>query len=142
LETAIHAAPTVEADAVPAFDRAKAAIPSARRLFTGTKPIEAGRPVLIGGPALGGNRLLRMFPEDGIFYLELASGSSEASRRHAAELLCGGRAECQVYGWRDAAVAPRTAQLDATARARLDFTFSRGLSPSAPARSSPPSATL
>jgi hypothetical protein len=116
-------------------DRA-VAIPEARRLAVA--PVPETPAAAIGARLPGGHRLLRMFPEEGLFYLELAPGSSDASRRRAAELLCGGRAACRVYGWHDASLAPHQPQLDAAARSALAFRFVR--TPPADRQSVPPSA--
>jgi len=102
-----------------------AAVPLARRLPQGP-PIGADQ----GMPApavsvVGGHRILRAFPEAGVFFLELAPGSTEASRRKVAERLCGGRPACHVYGWMSAAEAPKSVPLDPAARASLAFSFVR-----------------
>lgn len=100
-----------------------ATIPFARRLPIASHTDE---PVpVLGAPVLMGSRLLRMFPEQGVFFLELAPGSTDATRRKIAGLLCGGRSECHVYGWQSAAAAPKSAELDPAARAALAFSFAR-----------------
>lgn len=98
-------------------------IPSSRRLVT--TAVDEGNPtsVVIANAALEGSRLLRMFSDEGVFYLQLAPGSNGAGQRRIAELLCGGRTRCQVYGWRDAAFAPTTTHLSPASKAALAFRF-------------------
>lgn len=98
-------------------------IPLARRLSAPAADVPA-IPVVAAG-ALAGNRLLRMFPQDDVFFLELVGGTEERARRRVAEMLCGGRAACRVYGWHDAADAPSGSELDANARRTLAFTYIR-----------------
>lgn len=102
---------------------ASASIPEARRLIAPTA-VASATPV-IAAAALAGNRLLRMFPQDDVFYLHLAAGPEESARRRVAEMLCGGRPTCRVYGWHDAANAPSGSELDANARRTLAFTYVR-----------------
>jgi spore germination cell wall hydrolase CwlJ-like protein len=113
------AGPTVSmpADAI-------SSIPASRRLSAVQPAIEPAAPVLTA-EVLGGNRLLAMFPQEGVFYLELARGSSESGRRRVAELLCGGRSACRVYGWGDAAEAPRGPEFDASAQSKAAFAYVR-----------------
>jgi hypothetical protein len=101
----------------------KADIPLSRRLTTPLAET-SGTPV-IGEGVLAGNRLLRMFPQDGVFFMQLAEGASDSARRRVAEMLCGGRTTCRVYGWNNAAQAPGGSELDANARRSLAFTYVR-----------------
>lgn len=114
------------------------AIPNSRRLLGVDIGGELRQPLTSTAPALIGVRLLRMFPGEGVFYLQLMPGSTTAARKRVAEQLCGGRTECQVYGWWTADAAPKAAHLDATSRATLAFTFARHADTDA--RSRPPSA--
>jgi hypothetical protein len=100
-----------------------AGIPLSRRLVAAPTDVP-GTPVIAPG-ALGGNRLLRMFPAEDVFFLQLAAGTGESARRRVAEALCGGRPTCRVYGWHDAADAPIGSELDANARRSLAFTYVR-----------------
>jgi spore germination cell wall hydrolase CwlJ-like protein len=136
---AVAGAPKLAAQraAGPSSGKLGGVIPLERRLLPPAPLIEQQAPLLTS-PTLMGNRLLRMFPEQGVFFIELAPRASEATGRKAAALLCGGRVECTVYGWRNAAAAPQSARLDAAARASLAFSFVKA--PSARTRSTPPSA--
>jgi hypothetical protein len=102
-----------------------ALVPTSRRLEAAAKPNSRPIDAAIGTPALLGNRVLRMFPEDSVFYLQVVPGSKDATRRQVAEMLCGGRPQCRVYGWTDAQSAPATSQADPRSIARPDFTFIR-----------------
>ena len=109
----------------PTITEPGAVVPLARRLPQPLKTsTDQGVPTPIM-PVVGGNRIVRAFPELGVFFLELAPGATEASRRKVAERLCGGRPVCHVYGWMSAAQAPKTAQLDPAARTGLAFRFVR-----------------
>jgi hypothetical protein len=88
----------------------------------------ATAPVL-GSAVLAGSRLLRAFPDKGVFYIELATGASLSEWRRAATLLCGGRRECRVYGWPSAASTPATFPFDAGARRTLRFQFAPARAP-------------
>ncbi|MBB4857417.1 spore germination cell wall hydrolase CwlJ-like protein [Novosphingobium chloroacetimidivorans] len=82
------------------------AVPISRRLDAAwQRPAKAASAVM-GAPVVQGMRLLRMFPDKGAFYVELAPGSSEGTRRRSAQALCGGRDRCDVYGWSSAGEAP------------------------------------
>jgi spore germination cell wall hydrolase CwlJ-like protein len=100
------------------------AIPLSRRLVGEPTDEAQGTPV-IRSEALGGNRLLRMFPQDNVFHLQLAGSANESARRRIAERLCGGRPECRVYGWHDAMMAPNGPELTPSARRALAFTYVR-----------------
>lgn len=107
-------------------------IPASRRLIAPSSA-RSEASLVIGSAALGGNRLLRMFPQADVFHLQLIGPASQAARRRVAEALCGGRAQCRVYGWHDPASAPDGPELDAEAKRELAFSFVR--SPSVPVRS-------
>lgn len=113
-----------------------------RRLAAARRTAAAGGNLphspVIGPAALGGNHLLRAFPEEGVFFLALGPGSADATRRRAAEALCGGRVACRVYGFRDPGSVPMGPQLDAAARKYIAFTYVRR--PPADRRVLPPSA--
>jgi spore germination cell wall hydrolase CwlJ-like protein len=111
-------------------------VPEARRLSGGYR--DPQQPSFLSVPALQGVRLLRMFPDEGVFYLLLTPGSTVAAHKRAAEQLCGGRPECQVYGWWSADAVPRAAQLIAKSHVGAAFAFTRTVDPKA--RSRPPSA--
>jgi hypothetical protein len=122
-----------------AADLSRAAgIPAARRLSSLDVREEVRQSSIPSAPALQGARLLRMFPDEGIFYLQLTPGSTVTARKRAAEQLCGGRTECQVYGWWSADAIPQRPQLDAASRALLAFTFAKHAQTGV--RSQPPSA--
>lgn len=99
------------------------AIPASRRLALAPAADAVLLPRFADPPALDGNRVLRTFPSEGVFYLELAPGSSEQGRRRAAQLLCGGRTACRVYGWTRAGQAPDGLALSPSAQATVAFTF-------------------
>ncbi|VWX48640.1 cell wall hydrolase [Novosphingobium sp. 9U] len=83
-------------------------IPASRRLVL---PWQRPAPVaasLTAAPAVNGMKLLRMFPDTGAIFVELAAGANEATLRRSAQALCGGRAKCDVYGWHSASEAPPT----------------------------------
>lgn len=103
-----------------------AAIPISRRLAA--TAVEGGGDPVVGAPVLEGNRLLRMFPQESVFHLQLTGAPSERSRRRVAEMLCGGRPECRVYGWNHAADAPRSPDPNLNARRAPAFTYVRGAS--------------
>jgi hypothetical protein len=119
-------------------DAAKLGMPASRRLPGATKDEGRAATVVIAPAALEGNRILRMFPREGVFFLEVGPGSSDSARRRVAGHLCGGRAECRVYGWQDASSASATIELDRAATAKLAFQFVR--KPAADARAVPFSA--
>jgi spore germination cell wall hydrolase CwlJ-like protein len=132
-----HPHGAVQAPRDPGPDRA-AAIPKARRLLSLDVSEVGQHSSSPAAPALHGARLLRMFSEEGIFFLQLIPGPSVAARKRAAEQLCGGRSQCQVYGWWSAEAAPQSTQLDALSRASLAFSFVRRMDRNA--RLTPPSA--
>lgn len=114
------------------------AVPVSRRLVAGwQRPAKAAAPVT-NAPAIQGMRLLRMFPDEGVFYVELAAGSSVSTRRRAAQALCGGRAKCDVYGWSSASEAPSV--LPADRRFKSDPPFHFSWQPARRGRAVPPSA--
>ncbi len=99
-------------------------IPASRRLIAASSGDAAASPV-IGAAALGGNRLLHLFPQADVFHLQLIGPASQAARRRMAETLCGGRAQCRVYGWNDPTLAPDGPELDAEAKRALAFSYIR-----------------
>jgi len=109
----------------PTITEPGAVVPLARRL---PQPLNISTDQGVPTPimaVISGHRIVRAFPEAGVFFLELAPGSNEGSRRKVAERLCGGRPVCHVYGWMSAAQAPKTAQLDPAVRTGLAFRFVR-----------------
>jgi hypothetical protein len=101
------------------------AIPLSRRLpqTSWSQPSNAERN--LAGPMIGGSRVMRTFPDEGVFFLLVTPQAKDAALRKVAELLCGGRGECHVYGWRSAVAVPPTIRVDADARAALAFSFAR-----------------
>ncbi|MET1754412.1 cell wall hydrolase [Novosphingobium sp. RD2P27] len=103
--------------------RGAGAIPPSRRLTPLSADPQGSRALVVGSSALGGSRLLRMFADEAVFYLELPPGSAQAAGQRAADLLCGGRTRCAVYGWREAGSAPAGPRLDDAARKALAFSY-------------------
>lgn len=101
-------------------------VPLARRLPpSSSEPPAQQRSLPVASAALGTSKVLRMFADEGVFFLQVAAQSSDRSRRRTAELLCGGRAQCRVYGWSDPTWAPASPQLTEAARQHLAFSFVR-----------------
>ncbi|MET0362123.1 MAG: cell wall hydrolase [Sphingobium sp.] len=111
------------------------AIPASRRL-PGRR--EAPHEPAVTTAVPGGHRLLRMFPDRGVYFLHIAAQSSERSRRRTAEALCGGRSTCRVYGWLEPAMVPIGPEVPASARQAAAFAYTRD--PIADLRALPPSA--
>lgn len=114
------------------------AIPAARRLVFSSQRSPIAAHLVTSAPALGGMRLLRMFPETGAFYVELLPGSSDAARRRSAEALCGGRATCAVYGWFSTVDVPSAPPSANPLKPAPAFTFSHDITRAG--RAIPPSA--
>lgn len=129
-ETQGNAGAGAGAGAVPGRPRAAmqidAVIPASRRLA----PVRPHQEEALVAPAvqssaLVGARLLQMFADEGIFYVEMAPGVSKAQLRRTAELLCGGRAACRVYGWREGAPVPPQFRPGLASRPMPSFAYVR-----------------
>lgn len=100
-------------------------IPQARRLpSSGSARAGAGRTVL-NSAAIGGNEVVRFFDESGTFFLSFQPGQSSRERQKIADLLCGGRETCRVYGWKVGSVIPKGPEITDRERADLVLEFVR-----------------
>jgi hypothetical protein len=98
-------------------------IPPSRRLDLALPHDTSKAMIPISTAALLGNSLIRMFPDEGVFFLQISSDPNEGRRRRVAEMLCGGRTDCRVYGWQDAASVPETIHIGPDPAAKLAFRF-------------------
>lgn len=98
-------------------------VPIARRLAP--PPSSAASPTapMLTSKLLDGNRLIRMFPDDGTFYLEMDDRSSPVGRKRAAQALCGGRTKCHVYGWRPGVSPPMGPSADRSSIDHSSFRY-------------------
>ena len=108
-------------------------VPISRRLGSSAQHDTSMRTAVISTSALLGNRLVQMFPEQGIFFLELSPILNDGANRRVAEMLCGGRTDCRVYGWSDTAAIPATIQIGPDSAAKLSFRFVRKPAANGPA---------
>lgn len=115
------------------------AIPVERRLVAHIPPQGYSASPYLDRAVLGGNRLLRAFAEEGVFFLEVTRGGAPASRRRAAAFLCGGRSACEVYGWEAGVPIPEDPRVSRDAGRTAAFTFVRR--PSLRTSNRPPSAS-
>lgn len=98
-------------------------VPIARRLAP--PPSSAASPTapMLTSRLLDGNRLVRMFPDEGVFFLEMNAASGPSGRKGAAQVLCGGRAVCHVYGWNMGMVPTAGPTLDRNAHSQIVFQY-------------------
>ena len=110
---------------VALHDLQSSPVPASRRLIDSAGDRNQTAGVVFGSPPLEGSRLLRMFPEGGVFFLRVAAEASRVELRRVAGMLCGGRTQCHVYGWLDPASTPPTRELDSASASKLAFRFVR-----------------
>ena len=76
-------------------------------------------------PTISGGALVMRDPSGRANFVELAPGTGEAGALALARKLCGPAGTCRVLGWGDRAAIPAAFPMPPSARAQLQFSYSR-----------------